>query len=170
MLGAHKKRTLLIGFAVVLLLLIIFYSLYVGVGDAYVEYLIGNVPVFSRDANNSISIAAVNKGYDCATFYLTLSLTNASFSTLTEQPYVQVSNTSVKFPFILQGRGGLPTSIDKTVFFLINENVTGFSFYLSLEKVNQSPMSSLGIFYSVSYIWNETTRYYQQGQIAGSIP
>jgi uncharacterized membrane protein len=170
MLAAHRKITISIILVVVLVLTIFFYEYAFQPRAADIEYSLGySGDVLYPDRNNTVTIQCGNRGNRDATFYLVLNLTNVSFSALTEQPYVQLNSTLVKFPFSLQGSGGSTTSGSKSVFFTINENVTFFAFEVSLEKIDQNPRYSMGTFYYSSYRWNETSGNYQHWQMAVNV-
>jgi len=138
---------------------------------AKIDYSIDdNVTKYYPDEKNSIVIRSSNNGDRDANFYLVLSFTNASFSNQTEQPYVEVNSTIVKIPFLLDKSGASMDASSKSVFFKIDNNVTVFSFHLSLEKRDSNSLESLGSLYDLSYRWNAITKYYEQSEKLVAIP
>ncbi len=157
--SSHRKRNVLIVVSIALFLVIITYQ-FIGLTKpaSFVYTLDSGVYRFYPNENNAINVTCTNSGAKSASFYLVLKLENASFSPQTEQPYLQVNSTTVKFPFTLN-KGD---STVKPVFFLINDNVTVFSFSLSFEEVKQSAVYGESIYYYASYKWNETVKCYEQ--------
>ena len=134
--------------------------------SATVNYTLDiNVSTYYPAENNAINITCSNSGDKGANFYLVLNMANASFSPQTEQPYLQVNSTTVKFPFTLHNGD----STVKPVFFSIDDNATGFSFNLSFEKVDQNTVYGQSLWYYVSYEWNETGGYYGLSEMGGTV-
>lgn len=103
---------------------------------------------------NKINIICKNGGGQVdAYFHIILRLCNATFSSQTTMPYFLIDNQTVKFRFNLhQGE-----KIEKTVYFIVNERVSGFSIELSLEKNNFFDLLKSNGLYPVSleYAWDE---------------
>ncbi len=156
--SSHRKRNVLLVALFVLVLFITYQFIALSKPASFVYTLDSGVYRLYPNENNAINITCTNSGAKSASFYLVLKLENASFSPQTEQPYIQENSTKVKFPFTLH-KGD---STVKPVFFLINDNVTVFSFSLSFEEVKQSAVYGESIYYYASYKWNETVKCYEQ--------
>ena len=167
--SSNRKRNVMIVSVITIIIFVSAFLIYEFFVPTYIDFRIDDsVHRFYLTENNTMTILSRNLGGRDGNFYIVLRFTNASFSNKTEQPYLQVDNATVKFPFFLPG-GGASMSLNKTVYFTINENVTVFSFYLSLEKRDPNPYV-LSFVSFVSYKWNETGKYYEMWQGVGGIP
>lgn len=72
----------------------------------------------------------MNKGLVDGTFDIVIEFTNATFSAETHQPYSQLSNSTVKFPLMLQSGGH--QAVD--VYFTLNSDVAEFNAKVSFES------------------------------------
>jgi hypothetical protein len=154
----RRKRNILIYFVVALMLVLLVYQIDFVTRIAVVSYSIDT----SRDRFylgevNEISVNCISTGDRACSFYLVVSSVNATFSAQNPQTYLHVNTTIVKVPFLLQERWSSMNADSKPVFFTIDENVTGFSFRLSLESqgyssvnVFEAPVSSIWC------VWNAT--------------
>ncbi len=102
---------------------------------------------------NQIKIYCRNGGGMDGDFYLVLKFTNATFSTQTQMPYIQVDNSTVKVKFILH-RGD---SLEKDIFF-VADGTNDFSVGMSLEKASFVEFIKANAFFptQISYRWNES--------------
>ncbi len=166
MLGSHKKRNIAIIAIIILVVSTIFVYQFTILTEPprFIYGIDDSIYRFYPNSTNAINLTCSNTGYNEANFYLVLKITNASFSSQTESPYLQINSTTVKFLFSLQ-RG--PTSV-RSVFFSTDEGTEEFSFHLSFEKARQSTMSGQSIVYHVGYKWNETVKCYVRSDIWGS--
>ena len=169
--SSHKKRNTAVVGIISIVVLIMAFLAYLNAQPLYIDYGIAEVSRFHPN-DNKITIYYFDRGGKPGNFYLTLKFTNATFSNQTEQPYLQVNNTLVKFLFNKGwGSGWSATPINKTIFFAINYDAPSFSFELFDEKYDQNPISLYS--YSVNsleYHWNETLNYYElKGGISVSV-
>jgi hypothetical protein len=137
---SHKKRIVTIAaiIAVVFLVLaIIIHNPFDPFANAiYIDYGVDGETQYFPTVGNTIKIGYIlqgDRGSRDGSFYLALGFTNVSFSTQTQQPYVQVENRWVKFPFILHERDPSTASDSRNVGFTVDEDVTGFPL-VSLSK------------------------------------
>ena len=130
---SHKKRNLAI-FATTITTIIVVSALVIHEFSVptYIYYSIAHsddsVNRYYLDDVNAITIEAQNLGRRNGTFDLVLGMVNVTFSNKTDLPYY-ADATTARFPFFLPGNN--KTISSRTVFFTINQNVTGFSFSLS---------------------------------------
>ncbi len=97
-----------------------------------------------------------------ASFYLVISSINASFTLHYQRDYVLISNTTVKVPFSLS-----ESSDSEPVFFIIDDNVTSFSFSASLENRGWGGLEVSSALSSVTFVWNATENYYELNYASG---
>jgi hypothetical protein len=102
-----------------------------------------------------------NRGNRACSFDIIVSSVNASLSSENPQSYSQINNTAVKVPFTLQESGSSVNGNSKPMFFTINENVTGFSFRLSLEAHAFNSIQVNNAVYTISSVWNATENCYE---------
>jgi hypothetical protein len=162
--GHRRKRLLLAGILVVVVCVIL-WQYVVATSPVTITYAVEAAQQFYPKENNSINITCSNNGVRDAHFFIVLRLRNASLSTQTEQPYVQIDGSTIKFPFTLPRAN----SVLKPVFFLINNNATDFSFQVNFEKIDQTPLYGEITWYGFGYKWNETGRFFQHSQLMGSV-
>ncbi len=137
---------------------------------AYADYSIGNsVSRYYPNGNNSISISCNNWGDRDCSFYLVLRFENASISNQTQPPYAQVGSHAAKFLFSLQKSGSPMHAGSKVVYFTIDENVTGFSCYLSRENAGLTPVSGSAPISYMDFGWNETSQSYDMLTAGGFV-
>jgi len=159
----RRKRNILIYLVVALTLVLLVYQIDFVTRVAVVDYSIDARGLrFYPGEVNEISVYCSNSGDRACSFYLVLSSVNASFPAQTQQTYLQINNTMVKVPFLLHERWSSMSADSKPVFFTIDENVTGFSFSLSLEANSYNPV----VVYSAPFsriwcVWNATESCYK---------
>lgn len=161
-----KRKKIIVGTSVVLAVILASYCFFEVASPRYIDYGIDKPPFrFYLNDYQTISLYCNNLGDKSADFNLVLRLTNASFSNQTEQPYEFEDESSVKFPFFLSSG----KDSKRNVIFTINENVSYFSFTLSLEKCSLTPyISTFSSF--ASYKWNQTERCYEFWRGMGGSP
>ena len=156
--SSRKRRiiTIIVIITIVHLVAFLIYQL----TPAYIEYWIddNSIRQVKPDEINAITITFKKWGRH-SSLHLTLKFTNASFSSQTEQPYIQTNSTTVQFPNL---------SGYKTVYFTVDKNVTGFSvkFIPDLYDPNLAIMKFVS---SLSFKWNETSKIYVPFQLGGGI-
>jgi hypothetical protein len=96
-----------------------------------------------------------------------LSSANASFTAQTQQTYLQVNSTMVKVPFLLQEHWFSMNADSKPVFFTIDENVTGFSFHVSLEAQSYNSLVVVSGDTDISWVWDATENCYKLSTTGG---
>jgi flagellar basal body-associated protein FliL len=174
MTNGNKKSIIILATVIIIaiLALAIFLHAYVfQTATAKIAYSIDtNIAKYYPDQTNFIVIRSSNSGNRAASFYLEMSFTNSSFSNQTEAPYTEVNSTLVKIPFSLDKASTTEEASNKTIFFTIDDNAPGFSFFLSLENRDTTTPEILASLYSLSYGWNETTNCYEQGTQSMAIP
>jgi hypothetical protein len=165
----RRKRNILIYIAVALTLALLVYQIDFVYRVAIVEYSIDvSVDRFYLGEVNEIRVRCSNSGDRACSFDIVVNSVNASFSAQNLQTYLYVNDTVTRVPFMLQERWSSMNKDTKGVFFTIDENVTGFSFRLSLEahafnsiQVYSSPA------YAIAYVWNATENCYKLYGIVG---
>jgi hypothetical protein len=119
--------------------------------QASVDFSFVNAREVFYAGSNLILLDCRNGGDMDGDFNLVVTFTNASFSNQTEQPYLRVNDTIVKFGFVLpKGVSG-----SKWVYFSVSENVDGFSLALALEKVGANPLKPNATYPTyLRYVWS----------------
>jgi hypothetical protein len=105
---------------------------------ASVYYSFDALHTYPKGGDNYFSVNCENAGYLEGSFSLDVKLVNASFSAKTTQPYQQVDNSIARFNYTLQPKEKQSTE----VYFLIHDNVTGFSVSLFNNQNNDFLMTS----------------------------
>jgi hypothetical protein len=128
----RKKRNLLIYSVLVLTLSLLASQSYdLFLGPTCVSYSLDNgEKQFYTGRINTFSVSSHNMGMRTVSFTLIIKSVNASFTPYSQQTYPQSNSTTIKIPFSFL-HGGRET---KLVQFMIDENVTGFAFYPSIEQ------------------------------------
>lgn len=98
--------------------------------QASIDFWLEKPPVLVKGVNH-ITVYCENGGGMDGDFYLTISFTNAVFSTQTELPYTMVNDSTVKVKFVLHP----DDANQKTIYFFVNETAD-VSIKLSLEKAS----------------------------------
>ncbi len=152
----RRRRNILIYVAIVVVL----FSLVAQIDNvsrrAIVDFSVGGPAKFYRGEPNQLAVSAGNHGNRAVSFRLVISSVNASFQIQPQQDYVQINNRTSKVPFSLQESSLFGSSENKPLFFTIDENVSGFSFSVSLEAQPSGSVSvASGITY-ITYTWNGT--------------
>ena len=155
--ASNRKKSLILIFAgitTVVLLGVLYQSL-----PAYMECSIDDDSIrqVHPDEVNAMTLK-VRRWGRASSLHLTLTFTNASFSTQTEQPYNQANSTIVTFPHL---------SSNKNVYFTVDKNVTGFAVKFSYELPDPN-LSLMMAWTSLSFKWNETDKCFKPWQ-GGSI-
>ena len=97
-------------------------------------------------------------GGKTASFYLVFTGVNISF-TDKQQGYVLTNSTTIKIPFTASQPKDLIVEQVRSVFFQIDENVTGFQLHPKIEAINGQVMLGSGI-WEIRGIFNSTERGY----------
>ena len=164
----RRKRYILIYFVVALTLILLVYQIDFLTRTAVGTYSIDtSIDRFYLGEINDNSVHCNNSGFRACSFNIVISV-DASFSAQTPQTCLEFSNMVVKIPFLLQERWSSMNGDSKPVFFTIDENVTGFSFRLSLEAhaFNSIPVRSSPV-YAIACVWNATEDCYELDVIGG---
>ena len=134
---------------------------YIGITQPSIDYWLEKPQPFIRGLN-SITIYCKNGGESDGDFCLVVTFINASFSNQTEQPYLQVDNTTVKIRFLLHKM----EQNEKKIYFYVNETVETFSIHLSLEKINWYDILKPNPRYptELEYEWNEAVKEFHPTQ------
>ena len=137
------------------------YQLNVQMNQASIDYWLSTTYSQTRFYNYSENVVTANcrngGGMD-GSFYLVVTLTNATVSS--QQSY-RVNSTMVKIPFLLHKSGTDWDSNSQNVAFTIDEDVSGFSVLISLEKQDQNPLKANSFKYSrLQCNWNNQERCY----------
>ncbi len=168
----HRKRNLAI-LAVLTLFIVVASAAVINefTSPTYIYYSIAHsddsVKRYYLDDVNAITIEAQNLGRRDGTFGLVLGMVNVTFSNKTALPYYAEA-TIARFPFFLPGNN--KTISNRTVFFTINQNVTGVYFSLRLEKYELNPYFTTFPTSYETYLWNETGQYYELRYGGGGVP
>ena len=127
---------------------------------AVVSYAFAGDPKYYDREGNQLIIQCQNHGDRAASFYLVLSSVNATFQVKTQQDYIQTSSRTVKVPFLLQESWLSMSANSKSVFFTIDENVTGFSFSMSLEAQGYGSLVVASGDTNERFVWDGTENCY----------
>jgi hypothetical protein len=127
----RRKRNLLIYAALLLIISLTAYQACdLFLGPAWVSYSIDDGwKQFYPRRINTFTVSSSNMGMRTASFNLIIKSVNASFVVDSQQYFGHGNGTEIKVPFSFP-QGGTDT---KTVHFTIDENVTSFSFDISVE-------------------------------------
>jgi hypothetical protein len=108
--------------------------------QAIIYYSLSTTPYFfnSTGTKNYIVIYSANTGKTTGDFSLVIKFVNATFSTITEQPYTQINTTLAEFKWDLNAGD----SVSKDVYFSINSTVASFSISLLIHS-NQSSLKAI---------------------------
>ncbi len=142
--------------------------LFVIAAPARIDYGIDySTNMFYPVENNTISIHYTNNGGG-GNFYLVLTLINGTFLEQTQQPYIQINSTTIKFPFYLHASFISKDPGSRIVFFKINKDVDGFAFALSVEGNDSKPVYDQNAQYSyLGYKWSTASNSYEQSERKG---
>jgi hypothetical protein len=84
---------------------------------------------------------------------------NATLNADGQRGYIQVNATAIKIPFSFQS-GGVQT---KLMYFTVDANVSSFSFYPTVERINNSPIIIWVYLNEIRGTYNQTTHSYLMG-------
>lgn len=104
---------------------------------------------FPFNENYSIDFNVKNGGESDGNFNVIVSMKNATFSILTEQPYTKENDTKIIFPYLLHKT----ESDTKTIYFTKNQDVSGFSLELTAEKRTVFGIEKLNPIYPIKLIY-----------------
>jgi hypothetical protein len=114
----------------------------------------------NRMNDTFVNFGMANVGYLAGTFSITVTFTNATFSTKTEQPYQEVGNNVVKFTYTLHHY----EESQANVYFIIEENVTSFTISLNMEHgqpfMRSTENNPFGMS-TLSYFWDSVDNTYR---------
>jgi hypothetical protein len=163
----RKKRNLLVYSVLVLVLSLLAYQSYeLFLGPTLISYSLDNgEKQFYTGRVNTFSISSSNRGMRTASFTLTIKSANASFTLYSQQTYPQSNSTTIKIPFSFPQDG---TEV-KLVQFTIDENVTGFAFYPSIEPQKDNPLVTTYT-RQADGEWNGATSSYTLNALPGAVP
>jgi hypothetical protein len=161
----QDRNKLIIG--AVLIIMMLFVILYqwqsnMRTNQASIDYWIDtNAQTrFYRGGGYSMIQACCFNGGDMAgSFYLILKFTNA---TVALQQTGMYNSTLVKLPFSLQKSGSGEDTARETVIFYIDNDVSGFSIFISLERQNQDPLEANALHNQLLQCnWNNIDKWYE---------
>ena len=124
-----RRRKLIVAVASTLLVVIAIASL-VWYTRASIYYSFDTLYTYPRTGDNYFTLRSQNTGYVQGSFSLLVRLTNASFSSKTSYPYQRVDDLTVRFDYTLQPK----ERVDTDVYFIIDDEVTGFSISLEYQS------------------------------------
>ena len=145
-------------YASLILLGLLFYQAYdvsLGPNDVYFSLQKPQTPVYDGH-ENQFSITCSSGGLKQVDFYMVIRSDNATLSTKDQQGYIQVNATAIKIPFNFQGSG----TQTKSVYFTADANVSSFSFYPAVERINNSPISIWVFLNEIRCTYNPATHSY----------
>jgi hypothetical protein len=94
---------------------------------------------------------------------------NVSFPAQPQGTCIPVNSTAIKVLFTVSENTSFIDKDTKTIFFNINENVTGFSLRAYPETVSKIFFPA-GQINGVDYVWNELENYYEKSDTYGFQP
>lgn len=114
---------------------------------------------------NEILLYGQSHGYQSADFYIVLKAENATLLIPNEKSYIQIDNNTVKAFFSLTKAHELGDNGTKLVYYIIDKDVTAFSFSTFLESNKEifvtSPINS------ITYVWSSTEQCYLADTASG---
>jgi hypothetical protein len=150
-----RRRNILIYTAVALILVLIVYQIDNTYRRAIIAYRIDQTSRFTPFELNQLEFSCINYGEREAVFNLVITGTNISFSSSPTQVYATVNEETVRMPFKLQERWFPNNAENKTMFFTIEENVTGFFLEVSWENQGYSQLVVVEAITGISCLWSE---------------
>jgi len=160
----RRKRNILLYVILALTLSAFAYKTYDEfLGPTIVTFSLASEPFFANRVN-PIEVTVENLGMRQKSFFLVLKSINATL-TANSPDIIQLNNTSIKIPFNLHS---VHEEMTKTVHFQMDDNVTGCSFYPSIERTNHSPIVTGGT-YRAESVWNSRTGRYTLNLIMGPV-
>jgi len=158
----RMKRNILIYLLVAIALVFSTFQAYeASRGRTVYEYYVtdNSYPHFYPLQTNNFNLTC--KFIECrpASFYMVINSVNVSFPAQPQETYIPVNSTAIKVLFKVSENTSFMDKETKTIFFSIDENVTGFSFCAYPETVSNT-LFPAGSTYSVEYVWNGLENYY----------
>jgi len=152
----RMKRNILIYLLVAIVLVFLIFQAYeASRGRTIFEYYItdNSYPNFYPGRTNQFNLTCNYIERRPASFYMVIDSVNASFPDQPQGTFIPVNNTEIKVLFTVSENTPFMYKDTKTIFFNINENVTGFSLRACPETVSES-LFPAGNTYGVDYVWN----------------
>jgi hypothetical protein len=162
----RMKRNILVYLLVaVVLVFSIFQAYEVSRGRTVYEYYItdNSFPNFYPGQTNQFNLTCKYLETRPASFYMVINSVNVSFPAQPEETYILVNSTAIKVLFTVSENTPPMHEDTKTIFFNINESVTGFSFRVYPETVSDT-LFPAGNTYGMDYVWNGTENCYVLSQ------
>ena len=163
----RRKRNILIYLAAALVIVLLVFQIDNVSRRAVVSYAFAGDPKYYDREGNQLIIQCQNHGDRAASFYLVLSSINATLQVETQQNCIQTNSRTVKIPFLLQESWLSTSANSRPVFFTIEENVTSFSFSMSLEAQDYSSLVVASGDTDETFVWNGTENGYMLNGGAG---
>lgn len=157
----YRRRRNWTIYVLLVLLGLLFYQAYyasLGPNDVYFSLEKPQTPIYSGH-ENQFSITCRSGGLNRADFYLVINSDNATLNADGHHGYIQVNATTIKVPFSFQS-GGVQT---KLVYFTVDANVSSFTFYPTVERINSSPIIVWVLLNEIRGNYNPATHAYLIG-------
>jgi hypothetical protein len=153
----RRKRSIVFYAVLFLALILLSFQAYNVSSRAFVSYHGEFDDKLLSETTNKFSIACNNRGDRSCSFDMVIRSVNASFPDQSQPNCVQIDSNTVKVHFTLSENLFMysPTEAAESLFFDIDENVTGFSFSILPDSQSNGCTFVAGQPY-VSYIWNGT--------------
>jgi hypothetical protein len=165
------KRNILVYLLVAIALVFSTFQVYEGSRRTIYEYYItdNSYPNFYPGQTNQFNLTC--KYIECrpASFYMVINSVNVSFPAQPQGTRIIVNSTAIKVLFTVSENTSFMDRGTKTIFFNINENVTGFSLRAYPETVSKI-LFPAGQINGVDYVWNGLENYYEMSDRYGFQP
>jgi hypothetical protein len=138
--SVHRKSIFTVyGIITLVVGLLIFQAHDAGLGPTHIGYDYAlSANTFEPNVVNQFNVTSGTNGIRPIYYNLVLTSKNASFTEDNPQEYIRVDNTTIKIPCPFNE--AKPATLNKSVFFKIDQNTTGFSIDTNLEA---SPNSNI---------------------------
>jgi hypothetical protein len=159
----RMKRNILVYLLVAVTLVFSIFQAYdASRGRTVYEYYItdNSYPNFYPGRTNQFNLTCDYIECRPASFYMVINGVNVSFPDQPQGTYIPVNSTAIKVLFTVSEGTSFMYKDTKTIFFNIDENVTGFSFYAWPETMSET-LFPAGRTYGVDYVWNGLENYYE---------
>ncbi len=167
-------RWKIIGFALVLVWVVVLSAIVVWAAEANIDYGINMDYVYQKDGNEwvtlnwlnetqmngtFINIKCLNRGTFTGSFILLVTFTNASVATDTTEPYEVINNTTAKLSYQLGGH----EAHSRDVYFTINDDVKSFRVSFSVES-SQLLLRSDATLFHMGFLGNSADYRYRDNR------
>jgi len=154
----RRRRNIMFYIAAALVVSLLLYQIDTVGRRAILVISCDGAPQYLHAEVGQLTVEATNWGEQATNLLLVIDSVNTSFQP--EQNFIHVKSTTIKVPFLLEERWSPRNRDWRNVSFLIDENVSGFSFSISWEQQGPGQLVVSSFDYALSYAWNGTQNCY----------